>query len=254
MELEISIGDAAAGNFITPKNDLFYSSKIYRPLQAQRKEIRLLRLLPGQLEDPLSSDIIDQISLTDLGVECQALSYCAGDVNDNELIKVQGLEFNVFASVGAALRRLRDPVSSSVLWIDQICIDQSNITEREQQVLLMRSIYASATQTVVWLGEDLENHTEEIAVAFLQVIYQMLALLKKLGSESSAAFEAFPNCSREPGRHDCESKLMQSVPKQTSREDGYIKIGRWLMAEILQGKLSRELAAVAIMAQMREFF
>lgn len=253
-ELESSIGDTATGTFLTPENDLFYSSKIYCPLQAQEKEIRLLRLLPGQSEDPLSLEIIDQVSLSDLGIEYQALSYCAGDVNDNELIKVQGLDFNIFASVGAALRRLRDPVSSSLLWIDQICIDQSNVTEREQQVLLMRSIYASATKTVVWLGEDLESHSEEIAVSFLQGIYQTLAFLKTLESEDHAAFEAFPNFSRESERHDCESKLMQSVPKQTLRENGYLKTARWLLAGMGQGKYSRELAAVATMAQMGKFF
>jgi Heterokaryon incompatibility protein (HET) len=104
------------------------------------------------MEQPSSSEPtgLESSNGTDLSVEYQALSYCAGDVNDSEQVRVQGLEFKVFASVGAALRKLRDTVSSSVLWIDQICIDQSNIVEREQQVLLMRSIYASATQ--LWFG------------------------------------------------------------------------------------------------------
>jgi hypothetical protein len=38
------------------------------------------------------------------------------------------------------------------LWVDQICIDQSNTDERNHQVNLMSKIYRLATRTMVWLG------------------------------------------------------------------------------------------------------
>jgi hypothetical protein len=37
-------------------------------------------------------------------------------------------------------------------WIDAICIDQSNIGERNHQVQLMRSIYSGAVEVLTWLG------------------------------------------------------------------------------------------------------
>jgi hypothetical protein len=38
-------------------------------------------------------------------------------------------------------------------WIDQLCIDQSNIDERNQQVSMMASVYSSAySGLVIWLG------------------------------------------------------------------------------------------------------
>lgn len=40
------------------------------------------------------------------------------------------------------------------MWCDQICIDQSNIEERNQQVALMSQIYNNALETMVWLGFD----------------------------------------------------------------------------------------------------
>ncbi len=46
--------------------------------------------------------------------------------------------------------------SSSVgrlLWIDQLCIDQMNSTERSQQISLVRQIYASAVQVLVCVGD-----------------------------------------------------------------------------------------------------
>ena len=40
------------------------------------------------------------------------------------------------------------------MWIDAICIDQSNLLERGEQVLLMRAIYRSASCVLIWLGEQ----------------------------------------------------------------------------------------------------
>ena len=48
-----------------------------------------------------------------------------------------------------------------LFWIDQLCIDQSNISERGQQVRLMKEIYAKSSKLFVWLGPG----SEESAVA-----------------------------------------------------------------------------------------
>jgi hypothetical protein len=40
------------------------------------------------------------------------------------------------------------------IWIDQLCIDQSSLTERNEQVGMMHEIYTGAQQTLVWLGLD----------------------------------------------------------------------------------------------------
>lgn len=40
------------------------------------------------------------------------------------------------------------------LWVDQICINQKDIRERDQQVMLMRDIYATSQMVCVWLGEQ----------------------------------------------------------------------------------------------------
>jgi hypothetical protein len=40
------------------------------------------------------------------------------------------------------------------MWIDAICIDQSNLKERSFQVKQMRKIYHQAIRTVIWLGDE----------------------------------------------------------------------------------------------------
>ncbi|KAF2422415.1 HET-domain-containing protein [Tothia fuscella] len=51
--------------------------------------------------------------------------------------------------------------TSGLLWIDQLCIDQRNIPERNQQVELMGAIYLACENCLVWLEEEapLDNIT-----------------------------------------------------------------------------------------------
>ena len=51
------------------------------------------------------------------------------------------------------------------LWIDSLCINQNDIAERNAQVALMATIYASATSVVAWLGPD-DQETEHIYSVF----------------------------------------------------------------------------------------
>ena len=44
-------------------------------------------------------------------------------------------------------------------WIDQLCIDQSNISERSYQVRLMKEIYTQSSKLFVWLGPGSEEST-----------------------------------------------------------------------------------------------
>lgn len=53
----------------------------------------------------------------------------------------------------AALRRLQQPTTPRLVWIDQICIDQANTAEKNSTVSIMAEIYRRARRTVVWLGE-----------------------------------------------------------------------------------------------------
>ncbi|KAL6709814.1 hypothetical protein ACN47E_000599 [Coniothyrium glycines] len=45
-----------------------------------------------------------------------------------------------------------DSQQSHWLWIDQLCIDQSNMTEKSWQVALMAAIFSSASSVDVWIG------------------------------------------------------------------------------------------------------
>jgi hypothetical protein len=131
---------------------------LYRPL-SEPLSVRLLRLEcleAGPLTATLLPIQIDQAP------PYQALSYCWGTAGTSSTIYVNDHALSITHSLAEALLVLR--TSSAVvdgstsnfvdLWIDQICIDQTNLEERGQQVGIMKEIYSSAVRTVIWLGPD----------------------------------------------------------------------------------------------------
>ncbi len=59
------------------------------------------------------------------------------------------------------------------MWIDAICIDQANLSERAAQVEMMGQIYTRASQTVVWLGKS--NQDTAAAMRMYQSILDIPA-------------------------------------------------------------------------------
>lgn len=94
--------------------------------------------------------------------EYEALSYVWGDGTNEAAIEVNGCRWFVRQSLRAALRGLRFRELSRVLWIDALCINQHDIDERNQQVRIMSSIYRSAKQVLIWIGES----DDKIQLAF----------------------------------------------------------------------------------------
>lgn len=127
----------------------------YRPLN-EPDSIRLILLKPfssdaAQVECSLlhttlsicDRDIIDHYT---------ALSYVWGDASQTRQILVDGHVMTITATLEAALRDLRDNTRSIRVWADALCIDQSNVEERNQQVRQMGRIYSTAHHTIIYLG------------------------------------------------------------------------------------------------------
>lgn len=131
------------------------ANQIYKPLDSELRQIRVLVLGPGT-HNAVVSGSLNVISLrsSSTAPEYEAISYCWGDATAREQIKLQGLTFNAPASAAEALRYLRYKHEHRVLWIDALCINQDDIEERGSQVLIMADIYRNATLTNIWLGKD----------------------------------------------------------------------------------------------------
>jgi len=96
----------------------------------------------------------------------EALSYVWGDSSITIPIIVDGDTFQATANLNAALRALRRPQSPRLMWVDAICINQSDIPEKNVQVSLMSKLYSGAASIVVWLGPSTPDI--EFAVSWAQ--------------------------------------------------------------------------------------
>lgn len=83
-----------------------------------------------------------------------ALSYVWGDPMISRSIFITGQALNIGANLFSALQNLRRQDRPIRLWVDALSINQNDPNERSQQVQQMRTIYASALETIIYLGPD----------------------------------------------------------------------------------------------------
>ena len=82
----------------------------------------------------------------------EALSYVWGHPKGDRPTLCEGHQLLITMNCEEALRELRFRVKTRILWIDAICINQSDIPERNLQVAMMDSVYQQAAGVLVWLG------------------------------------------------------------------------------------------------------
>lgn len=133
----------------------------YSPLRADRKEIRVLHLNPGQWNAQISCQL-STTSLIDTNVRYEALSYVWSAESGLEEIMLCGQPYNITRNLFLALRRLRNARKPRVMWVDSLCIDQTNDDEKSVQVALMGDIYKSCARVYLWLGDYGEASTRTI--------------------------------------------------------------------------------------------
>ena len=134
----------------------------YTPLKHNR-DIRLLCLLPGSDEAPLSCSL-RIVSLSELPVY-EAISYTWGEPIFSAFIECfpRG-QLPITENLSAALFHLRLANRIRVLWVDAICINQQDLLERSHQVTLMRDTFEGAENVIVWLGEDTGDANEAFKI------------------------------------------------------------------------------------------
>jgi hypothetical protein len=127
----------------------------YAPLNyALGQEIRLLVVYPGGPSEDIILDIV-HVNLTDTPAY-EAVSYAwatqSGDASLSQAVYCKGRRIPVTKQCEAALKCFRRRGRNRSLWVDAVCIDQSNVLERNHQVGFMGTIYSNASQVLVYLG------------------------------------------------------------------------------------------------------
>jgi hypothetical protein len=129
------------------------------PLGSAGRNIRVLKLLQSSDDNDATSDICCELSIMSLDDRpvYQALSYVWGPEESDKFILLNGERFRIRENLYDCLWHLRQRGGTALdlpLWVDAICINQDDLTERNGSVLLMGEVYRSAEKVISWLGSD----------------------------------------------------------------------------------------------------
>lgn len=150
----------------------------YTPLTSP-KALRILKLRPAQVvPEPENDKDYDEISVDCDFIEVtpkdaqeyEALSWCWGTGKFDKILRLHigdiAYWFAISLNLKQALLALRHEHKARYLWIDAICIDQSNTEERNEQVPRMDDIYGGATNVCIWLGKATPE--SKLALSFIR--------------------------------------------------------------------------------------
>ncbi|KAK6066004.1 Heterokaryon incompatibility protein 6, OR allele 2 [Seiridium cupressi] len=133
---------------------------LYEPLLEQQRQIRLffLQVDDSTQEDEPIAGLLVPGALDQVNARYVALSYVWGAFDASQSIAINGKPCLISQNLLEFLRshrrrcRKRPEMRRMPLWIDSICINQANISERNSQVALMKYIYRNAGMVISWLG------------------------------------------------------------------------------------------------------
>ncbi|PWY85805.1 hypothetical protein BO94DRAFT_440595, partial [Aspergillus sclerotioniger CBS 115572] len=118
--------------------------------------IRLVELLPSfTSRSPIECRLIE-VDLSQKP-DYEALSYVWGDPSRTIAICVDYCKMEVTENLWSALFRLRLKRKPKVIWADALCIDQQSTDDKRRQVQIMRDVYKTASQVIIWLGEHTDS-------------------------------------------------------------------------------------------------
>lgn len=124
----------------------------HQTLDRDNPSIRLLRVLPNLNKDGYTQCQIANEKVDAASYMC--LSYTWGKHNPSRWIVLNDKRALVRLNLWSFLDVARAKYPLQWIWIDALCIDQSNIKERNHQVGQMGKIYSMANNVVVWLGDN----------------------------------------------------------------------------------------------------
>lgn len=139
--------------------DFVYDSLPPSPREAASHAMRLLRIHSDDAAD--TAQLRCSLETFNFDRACPhywALSYTWGpETQPSHIILVNDQRFRIRQNLFDFITAFRAPYNDDFyLWIDQICINQENIPERNSQVRRMGQYYDRATGVITWLGVGTE--------------------------------------------------------------------------------------------------
>ena len=146
----------------------------------------MLELLPGTRQQDIACNLT-ACSLDSGLRKYDALSYVWGDITELTPVQINGRTLLVTLNLRAALLNIRKLDQPCTLWVDAVCINQANVSERNHQVAIMDDIYRNAARTIVWLGDSHPPYTKK-AYAMVDELAAEAISRQYVGAINSSTF------------------------------------------------------------------
>ena len=167
----------------------------YQPLVGEREDsVRILRLSPAEPDGPigLHGELIEA-RLSDLP-DFEAISYVWGEPVFSDTLRLPTGVLRITANLATALRFFRKYSATRDLWADAVCINQSDLEEKANQVARIGPVFQTARQVLGWLGEGDARST------------QILALMSDIAATTETFF-----CGESAFKSDYMSQILQTM-------------------------------------------
>lgn len=116
----------------------------------------------------------------------EALSYVWGGLDNQHQILLGGDKvINVTKNLYSALRSLRLPHAGRKLWIDAVCINQSDYEEKKLQLALMKRVYQQADKVIAYLPMSTQDQ-KNINKLVPKILQASMAYREHQASEQNA--------------------------------------------------------------------
>ncbi|OGM46188.1 hypothetical protein ABOM_004867 [Aspergillus bombycis] len=107
----------------------------------------------------------------------EALSYAWGTSPETEDGVCNGARFRISRTLGQALRGIHAYSGGGWIWVDAICINQTDSVEKAHQVAGMGELYSCADQVLIWLGDAADE--SDLACSLLPELTEKIWALKE---------------------------------------------------------------------------
>ncbi|ERF68901.1 hypothetical protein EPUS_04553 [Endocarpon pusillum Z07020] len=206
--------DDCAPRSQTEPKDFDYGSPL------PRGQIRLLKLRKGSKGDSIICDMHTRVAHD---VDYYALSYAWGSPIMDRSILCNGRYLSITSNLHTILWHLRETHTDAYLWIDAICINQTDTQEKTAQVRMMSVIYRNARMVIVWLSEGVPSTAAGI---------ELLSLLCNIfpsgnGEDIRNLYLDFPSL---PNPTDSASFVALGLPDTTPDSEPWQAVGKILEA------------------------
>ena len=200
------------------------TAELFQVLDATKKQIRLLTLFPGRRGSQVECSLA-VISLLS-NPKYKALSYEWGSTDSVNEIVVNDRKLRIRDNLWWALNYLRKDDCEIVIWIDAICIDQSNLSERNYQVELMREIFTCAILVEAWIGLGSEGSAK------------VFEILRELNREASTG-ERYTRQDQKARDRPVESQWVSWMNSEPAFDDVFERSywnRVWIIQEVVAAK------------------